>query len=99
MFSGVSQIQIKFEKILRKRKISAICVGNSLNYKENKIQYLKKVLNISQLREPAYQIEGKLMSDLKICKRCFYSSNHPLGITFDEKVFVLAAEFMKKKII
>ncbi len=25
------------------------------------------------------------MSNLKICKRCFYSSNHPLGITFDEE--------------
>ena len=38
------------------------------------------------------------MSDLKFAKDA-YSSNHPLGITFDEKGIVLAAEFMKKKII
>ena len=59
VFGGLSDSD-QIRKILRKRKISAICVGNSLNYKENKIQYLKKVLNISQLREPAYQIEGKI---------------------------------------
>jgi cyclase len=59
VFGGISDSD-QIRKILRKRNISAICIGNSLNYKENKIQYLKKVVNSSQIREPAYQIEGKV---------------------------------------
>ena len=59
LFGGVTEPS-QITRIFREKSVSAVCIGNSLNYKENKIQFLKSNSLSSKLREPEYRSEGKI---------------------------------------
>ncbi|MBK93424.1 MAG: hypothetical protein CMP33_04080 [Rickettsiales bacterium] len=59
LFGGISEA-IQINRIIKKMNINAVCIGNSLNYKESKLQYLKKNIKSYKLRDPVYKEEGKI---------------------------------------
>ena len=59
LFGGISEA-IQINRIIKKKNINAVCIGNSLNYKESKLQYLKKNIKSYKLRDPVYKEEGKI---------------------------------------
>ena len=52
-FGGISSSN-KIKKIIKKKNINAIAIGNSLNYKEISIQLLKKDLISKKFRKPIF---------------------------------------------
>jgi imidazole glycerol phosphate synthase subunit HisF len=59
LFGGITEPE-QIKRILRKNKVSAICIGNSLSYKENKIQEIKKNIAGSKTRSPQFRQQGKI---------------------------------------
>ncbi len=59
LFGGISET-IQINRIIKKKNINGVCIGNSLNYKESKLQYLKKNIKSYKLRGPVYKEEGKI---------------------------------------
>lgn len=52
-FGGISDHH-QIKKILNNDRISAIAIGNFLNYKEHSIQLIKESLNLKNVRKPKY---------------------------------------------
>tara|TARA_B100000963_G_scaffold358210_1_gene382307 strand:- start:51476 stop:52240 length:765 start_codon:yes stop_codon:yes gene_type:complete len=53
VFGGISRAD-KINRLLKKNKISAIAIGNSLNYSEISIQNIKKKIKIDNFRKPFF---------------------------------------------
>ena len=55
VFGGISEPK-QIEDLISQRQVSAVCVGNFLNYKEHSIQYLKSHLSSHMpIRPPLFQ--------------------------------------------
>ncbi|MBK78264.1 MAG: hypothetical protein CMC88_04055 [Flavobacteriaceae bacterium] len=52
-FGGISEIS-QIKSILNINRVSAVAVGNFLNYKEHSIQVIKEFLDIKNIRKPKY---------------------------------------------
>jgi imidazole glycerol-phosphate synthase subunit HisF len=52
-FGGLNEVN-KIDKLLADKKISAVALGNFLNYKEHSLQRYKKELNKTYIRTPYY---------------------------------------------
>ena len=52
-FGGISNENL-IKKIAKKKKVNAVAIGNSLNYKEISVQNLKKNLIHSGFRKPIF---------------------------------------------
>ena len=53
LFGGISNTQ-QLNKLLAKENVSAVAIGNFLNYQENAIQKLKENADYKVLRRPFY---------------------------------------------
>lgn len=54
-FGGIKTPKI-VKRIIKNKKVSAIAIGNSLNYKEHSVQLLKEQLKNFHFRTPSYRI-------------------------------------------
>ncbi len=52
-FGGISEIN-QIKSILSIKRVSAVAIGNFLNYKEHSIQFIKESLNVENIRKPKY---------------------------------------------
>ena len=53
LFGGLSDSEFS-KKLISKENVSALAIGNSLNYSEHSVQNFKKNLNCSLIREPQF---------------------------------------------
>ena len=74
---------MQIRPLLKDRRISGVIVGNALNYKEHGIKKFKDGFTRSTIETTSANYE--MMSKQQSCKRCLYTTNHPLGLVLDEE--------------
>ena len=87
---------MQVKSLLSMQNVSAIAVSNFLNYRElANLDFIDDTGRYEH-RDIDY---GEQLKELWIatqCRRCLYTSNHALGITFDETDCALVAKYTRK---
>ena len=59
LFGGITKLSL-IDSLLNNKKVSAIAIGNSLNYSENRIQFIKSSVKNIFVRKPYYSKEPSI---------------------------------------
>ncbi len=62
-FGGISELE-QMHNILSTPNISAVAIGNSLNYREHSVQFIKENMESMLIRKPNYKSHTTLLGDV-----------------------------------